>query len=103
MFHRCVVRAAHSRTLEAAMRGIGRQLAPIRDAYSGGLEADERTLSVHVRQVAAMRAGDGELLDAVLDEHFGMLEEAFASVIGRTREEVFGRRPAAETGLAARA
>ena len=83
MFHRSLVRACHNRTLEASMRGVGKALAPIRDAYSGGLERDRLTLDVHVRQLDAMRRRDEGALDRVLDEHFGMLEDAFAEAIGR--------------------
>jgi GntR family transcriptional repressor for pyruvate dehydrogenase complex len=89
MFHRAVVRAAHSRQLELSMRGIGRSLAPIRDAYSGGLANDQHTLDVHVRQLAAMRARDRAVLDEILEEHFGMLEIALAEALGRPREELF--------------
>lgn len=94
MFHRAVVRAAHNQTLQAAMRGAVRDLAAIRDAYSGGLGQDERTLDVHTRQLAAMRSGDHGALAEVLDEHFRMLEEAFADAIGRTWVDLFrpGRR-----------
>jgi GntR family transcriptional repressor for pyruvate dehydrogenase complex len=99
MFHRAVVRSAHSRALEAATHGIGRALAPIRDAYSGGLEQDRRTLDVHERQLAAMRGGDLDDLAAVLDEHFGMLEQALADTLGRPAHELFGV-PAAATPLA---
>jgi GntR family transcriptional repressor for pyruvate dehydrogenase complex len=88
MFHRSLVRACHNRTLEASMRGVGKALAPIRDAYSGGLERDRRTLDVHVRQLAAMRRRDHEALGAVLDEHFAMLEDAFIEAIGRSRAEL---------------
>ena len=38
------------------MRGVARGLAPIRDAYSGGVAYDRQTLDVHRRQLAAMRA-----------------------------------------------
>lgn len=83
MFHRSLVRACHNRTLEVSMRGVGKALAPIRDAYSGGLERDRLTLDVHRRQLDAMRRRDARALDRVLDEHFGMLEDAFAEAIGR--------------------
>ena len=36
MFHRALVRSCRNETIQAAMRGVGRGLAPIRDAYSGG-------------------------------------------------------------------
>jgi GntR family transcriptional repressor for pyruvate dehydrogenase complex len=94
MFHRAVVRSTHSRTLEVAMRGVGRLLAPIRDAYSGGLEADEHTYDVHVRQLQAMRARDRAALEAILDEHCCMLEDALADALGRSRDDLFQPQPA---------
>lgn len=90
LFHRAVVRSCHNRQLEAAMRGIAKSLAPIRDAYSGGIARDRQTLSVHERQLDAMRARDLAALDAVLDEHFRMLEDSFADAIGRGWDELFG-------------
>ena len=90
MFHRAVVRAAHSRTLEAAMRAIGRHMAPIRDAYSGGVALDRKTLEVHEHQLAAMRERDTEALEGVLEVHFGMLEDVVAAQRGVERDALFG-------------
>jgi len=92
MFHRALVRSCRNETIQAAMRGVGRGLAPIRDAYSGGVSYDRQTLDVHRRQLAAMRGRDESELDAVLDEHFRMLETQFAKGIGRRWAEVFGVR-----------
>jgi GntR family transcriptional repressor for pyruvate dehydrogenase complex len=89
MFHRALVRSCHNRTLESAMREVAKALAPIRDAYSGGLDRDQRTLEVHERQLEAMQAGDWSRLDGVLDEHFQMLEQGFAEAIGMSREKLF--------------
>ena len=89
MFHRALVRACSNRTLEAALRVVAKELAPIRDAYSGGLDRDRRTLDVHERQLDAMRRADPAELDRVLDEHFRMLEDGFAEAIGRDRAELF--------------
>lgn len=90
LFHRALVRSCHNRQLEAAMRSIAKALAPIRDAYSGGVPRDRETLAVHERQLAAMRSGDQAALEDVLDEHFRMLEETFAIAIGSTWAELFG-------------
>lgn len=89
MFHRAVVRAARSPALQGAMRGIGRSLAPLRDAYPGGQREDRHTLAVHERQLEAMRARDHALLQEVLHEHFCMLEEACAAARGLPRDEIF--------------
>ena len=103
MFHRALVRSCRNETIQAAMRGVGRGLAPIRDAYSGGVSYDRQTLDVHRRQLAAMRGRDESELDAVLDEHFRMLETQFAKGIGRRWRDVFGvraRRTPERRGLA---
>lgn len=89
LFHRALVRACHNRTLESAMRGVAKELAPIRDAYSGGLPRDRLTLDVHERQLEAMRRHERGLLERALDDHFRMLEDAFAEAIGRSRDELF--------------
>lgn len=92
MFHRALVRTCRNETIGAAMRGVGRGLAPIRDAQPGGRAYDSRTLDVHRRQVAAMHKSDLTVLDEVLDEHFRMLETQFARGIGRRWSELFGAR-----------
>jgi GntR family transcriptional repressor for pyruvate dehydrogenase complex len=90
MFHRAVIRACHNKTLQSAMRNIESDLAPIRDSYQGGIENDRETLEIHQRQVAAMRSGNFKQLAAVLDEHFRMLEEEFATALHRRWETLFG-------------
>jgi len=92
MFHRALVRACRNETIRAAMRGVARGLSPIRDAYSGGLAYDRKTLDVHRRQVEAMRARDHTRLETILDEHFRMLETQFAKGIGRRWSDLFSSR-----------
>jgi len=90
-FHRAVSLACHNRVLQAAMRSVSHELAPIRDAYPGGPEQDEVTLDIHRRQLHAMRLGDLDALDLVLDEHFHQLEDAFAAAAGASWEAMFGQ------------
>jgi GntR family transcriptional repressor for pyruvate dehydrogenase complex len=92
MFHRALVRSCRNDTIQAAMRGVARGLAPIRDAYRGGLAYDKQTLDVHRRQLEAMRRRDPDALEDVLDEHFRMLETQFARGIGRRWSQLFGAR-----------
>jgi GntR family transcriptional repressor for pyruvate dehydrogenase complex len=92
MFHRALVRSCRNETIQTAMRGVARGLAPIRDAQPGGLAFDSKTLDVHRRQLAAMRRRDDEALEDVLDEHFRMLEAQFAKAIGRRWSELFGAK-----------
>ena len=72
------------------MRTLERRLAPIRDAYSGGHYWDTLIVDVHQRQVDAMRAHDLERLDAVLDEHFRLLEDAYCTALPADWAELFG-------------
>jgi GntR family transcriptional repressor for pyruvate dehydrogenase complex len=88
-FHRALVRAARNRPLQEAMRPISRQLHAIRDAYGGGREDNLKTLRLHRRQTAAIRARDLDALGRVLDAHLRMLEDAFAAAIGRSARELF--------------
>ena len=60
MFHRALVRSCRNETIQAAMRGVGRGLAPIRDAQPGGIAFDSKTLDVHRRQLEAMRRRDDD-------------------------------------------
>ena len=76
--------------LQRAMRLVGQELAPIRDAYRGGPDQDDVTLDVHRRQLHAMRVHDLRVLDAVLDEHFRQLEDAFAEAVGSSWDALFG-------------
>jgi DNA-binding FadR family transcriptional regulator len=92
MFHRALVRSCRNETIQTAMRGVARGLSPIRDAYSGGVAYDGRTLEVHRRQIDAMRRHDEDALEQVLDEHFRMLETQFAKGIGRRWSDLFGPR-----------
>ncbi|MDQ6817875.1 MAG: FCD domain-containing protein [Actinomycetota bacterium] len=88
-FHRAVSIACHNRVLQAAMRTVSHELAPIRDAYPGGPEQDDVTLDIHRRQLHAMRLGDLDSLEGVLDEHFHQLEDAFAAAAGTSWETMF--------------
>jgi DNA-binding FadR family transcriptional regulator len=88
-FHRAVSRASGNRSMQAAMRELARELAPIRDAYSGDPRDDKHTLDIHRRQVQAMRRGDLDALDRILDEHFRQLEDLFASAVGSSWRKLF--------------
>ena len=93
MFHRALVRACRNETIQAAMRGVARGLAPIRDAYFGGVACDRETLDVHRRQIHAMERRDPAALEEVLDEHFRMLETQFAEGHRRLDGPVRPARP----------
>jgi GntR family transcriptional repressor for pyruvate dehydrogenase complex len=90
MFHSALGRATHNRLLVDAMRLVARQLAPLRDLLPGGREEAERIIDVHTRQIRAMRARELDQLDAVLDEHFRVLEQRFSDSLGQLWDTLFG-------------
>src|SRR5262249_33679348 len=92
MFHRMVARACRNRTLQQAMNTLLNQLAPIVDLYKPGDELDRQILDTHSRQMSAMRRTDGYELDRILDEHFHILEEAFARSQSSSWQDTFGSR-----------
>ena len=100
MFHRALVRACRNETIQAAMRGVGRGLAPIRDAQPGGAPTTRRRSTSTGASSPRCGAKTPSELDEVLDEHFRMLETQFAKAIGRRWSELFGRARGA--ALAAR-
>jgi DNA-binding GntR family transcriptional regulator len=71
----------------------------VRRAYPPSATEHERTLDVHRRQLAAMRARDLAAVRVVLDEHFRILEETVAARRGNTWDELFA--PATTAGRAA--
>jgi DNA-binding FadR family transcriptional regulator len=106
MFHRAVIRACHSKTLQSAMRNLEGELAAIRDTYQGGQENDRETLEIHERQVEAMRRRDMTALAAVLDA-LPHAEEDYAarppkwrtcSAGGRADAQARARRPGLSGG-----
>jgi DNA-binding GntR family transcriptional regulator len=92
MFHRAVVRAARSRTLERSLAEVDRLLHPIRLAYPPDAREHLRTLDVHRRQLAAMRTRDLDAVRVVVDEHFRLLENMIARRRGVTWAQLFGGR-----------
>jgi len=92
MYHRLVIRASHNATLQGAMRAVTRDMAIVRSTYISGLESNAYSLEIHERQLEAMKQKDLEALRRLLDAHFRIVEEAFASVVGRTWDELFQDR-----------
>jgi DNA-binding FadR family transcriptional regulator len=92
LYHRLVIRAGHNATLQGAMRAVTRDMAIVRSTYISGLESNAYSLEIHERQLEAMKEKDLEALRQLLDAHFRIVEEAFASVVGRTWDELFQDR-----------
>ena len=69
---------------------VSRQLAPLRDMLLRDATDVDRMVDVHMRQLRAIRNQERVALDAVLDEHFRMLEDRFADSLGQTWSALFG-------------
>jgi GntR family transcriptional repressor for pyruvate dehydrogenase complex len=98
MFHAAIARATHNRLLADTMRLVARQLAPLRDMMTGGADEGDRIVSIHTRQLRAMRAREIAQLNDILDEHFRVIEERYAESHGQAWAGLFdptrGTRPA---------
>lgn len=77
MFHLALARAAGNPTIETLMRLLIRQLEIARDMAMHHPLVPEWTIAIHERTLAAVRRGDGEEIDAVMDEHLGQLERSY--------------------------
>ena len=90
MFHAAVAQATQNRLLVDAMRLVSRQIAPLRDLLGVAAGDVELMADIHSRQLRALRSRERDLLDAVLDEHFRVLETRFADSLGQTWDALFG-------------
>jgi GntR family transcriptional repressor for pyruvate dehydrogenase complex len=80
-FHLTLARASANPRLARIMRSLIRDLEIARDmAMHVPLVADW-TLEIHARTLLAVRAGDRHLIEDVMDEHLGRMEETWASEI----------------------
>src|SRR3712207_6705398 len=73
-FHLALARAAGNPTVETLMRTLFRQLEIARDMAMHLPLVPEWTIEIHERTLAAIRAGDPDDVEAVMDEHLGQLE-----------------------------
>ena len=76
-FHLALARAAGNPTVETLMRILFRQLEIARDMAMHVPTTPEWTIGIHERTLAALRGGEPEELDAVMDEHLGQLERTY--------------------------
>ena len=73
-FHLGLARAAGNPTVEALVRALLRQLEIARDMAMHLPLVPEWTIEIHVKTLEAVRSGDLDLVDEVMDEHLGQLE-----------------------------
>ena len=88
-FHMLMARATHNPSVETMSRDLQRDLRISRDMSMRESFEPDQSLDVHKRTLAAIVRGDEAEIDAVMDEHLGLLETLFTSIGGRLRT----RRP----------
>jgi GntR family transcriptional repressor for pyruvate dehydrogenase complex len=76
-FHLALARASGNPTVETLMRTLIRQLEIARDMAMHLPLVPEWTIAIHERTLAAVRSGDLDEVDAVMDEHLGQLERTW--------------------------
>jgi DNA-binding FadR family transcriptional regulator len=76
-FHLAIARAARNPTVETLMRLLFRQLEIARDMAMHVPLVPEWTIGIHERTLAALRSGDPDEVEGVMDEHLGQLERTY--------------------------
>jgi DNA-binding FadR family transcriptional regulator len=82
-FHLALARAAGNPTVEELMRTLIRRLEIARDMAMHLPLVPEWTIAIHERTVAAVRSGDLDEVEAVMDEHLGQLERTWEEETAR--------------------
>ena len=82
-FHLALARAAGNPTVETLMRILLRQLEIARDMAMHVPLIPEWTIGIHERTLAALRSGEPEEVEAVMDEHLGQLERTWEEETAR--------------------
>jgi GntR family transcriptional repressor for pyruvate dehydrogenase complex len=76
-FHLALARAAGNPMVETLMRMLFRQLEIARDMAMHVPLVPQWTIGIHERTLAALRGGDPDEVEAVMDEHLGQLERTY--------------------------
>ena len=82
-FHLAMARATRNSTVVQLMRSLFRRLEIARDMAVHAPLVPDWVISIHERTLAAIRAADFELIDAVMDEHLAQLEQIWERETGR--------------------
>ena len=76
-FHLALARATGNPTVETLMRALIRQLEIARDMAMHAPAVPEWTIDIHERTLAAVRAGDLDEVETVMDQHLAQLEQTW--------------------------
>ncbi|HEX4306086.1 MAG TPA: FCD domain-containing protein [Solirubrobacterales bacterium] len=82
-FHLRLARASGNTTIVSIMRALLRQLEIVRDLAMHEPPTAPWVVDIHERTLAAIRAGDPELIERVMDEHLAAMEDAWERSGGR--------------------
>src|SRR3712207_5988734 len=82
-FHLALARASGNPAIETLMRTLLRQLEIARDMAMHLPLVPEWTIGIHERTLDAVRSGDLGLVEDVMDEHLGQLEQTWEKETAR--------------------
>jgi DNA-binding FadR family transcriptional regulator len=82
-FHLAIARAAGNATLVGLVRSLYRDLEIARDMAMHHETVPEWVIDIHERTLAAIRSGDLDAVDRVMDEHLAELERTWEAETGR--------------------
>lgn len=83
-FHLAIARASGNTMLVGLVRQLYRELEIARDTAMHHATVPEWVIDVHERTLAAIRSGDLEAVDRVMDEHLAELERTWEQETGRS-------------------
>ncbi|MGV9864373.1 FadR/GntR family transcriptional regulator [Rhodococcus koreensis] len=84
LFHRTIWRAAGNPSLEAMMKGLEKELAPVHDMMLRTPEDYECGVELHEATLAALKRGDPVEIEQEMYRHLGHFESIVADVLQRT-------------------
>jgi DNA-binding FadR family transcriptional regulator len=82
-FHLALARASGNAVLVALVRQLYRDLEIARDMAMHHETVPEWVIDVHERTLGAVRSGDHDAVDRVMDEHLAELERTWETETGR--------------------
>jgi len=82
-FHLAMARATRNSTVVSLMRSLIKRLEIARDMAVHAPLVPDWVIDIHERTLAAIRAADFPLIDAVMDEHLAQLEQIWERETGR--------------------
>jgi DNA-binding FadR family transcriptional regulator len=92
-FHLAIAKATGNSTVVSLMRSLLRRLEIARDMALHHPPVVDWSVAIHERTLAAIRAGDMDEIDAVMDEHLSALERTWERESGRSLDRAARSTP----------